>query len=99
MTEKKSQRYQFFQHRDCEYFPCHKGVPEESFNCLFCYCPLYALGCDCGGDFTLTETGVKNCTPCSIPHQKANYPVIVAKTKLLVERVRDEELSGRRDKS
>ena len=30
----------FFQNRPCEYFPCHKGIPEEAFNCLFCYCPL-----------------------------------------------------------
>ena len=37
-------QYAFFQHRACEFFPCHKGVPEEDFNCLFCYCPLYALG-------------------------------------------------------
>ena len=36
--------YSFMQNRDCEYFPCHAGVSEEDFNCLFCYCPLYALG-------------------------------------------------------
>ena len=42
--------YQFFQNRDCEFFPCHQGVRKEDFNCLFCYCPLYALGEDCGGD-------------------------------------------------
>ena len=28
--------YQFIQNRACEYFPCHKGVAEEDFNCLFC---------------------------------------------------------------
>ncbi len=31
--------YTWFQNRECEYFPCHKGVREEEFNCLFCYCP------------------------------------------------------------
>ncbi|MBP8030977.1 MAG: metal-binding protein, partial [Acetobacterium sp.] len=36
--------YKFFQHRDCEYFPCHQADDLEDFNCLFCYCPLYALG-------------------------------------------------------
>ena len=36
--------HQFFQNRECKYFPCHKGIDEEEFNCLFCYCPLYALG-------------------------------------------------------
>ena len=39
-----SKHYAFFQNRDCEYFPCHRGVDEADFNCLFCYCPLYALG-------------------------------------------------------
>ena len=42
-----SEYYKFFQNKKCEYFPCHKGIPEEDFNCLFCYCPLYTLG-KCG---------------------------------------------------
>ena len=58
----------FFQNRSCKYFPCHEGVPEDEFNCLFCYCPLYALGPACGGDFTYTEKGRKNCTGCVRPH-------------------------------
>ena len=43
--------YDFFQNQECEYFPCHAGADPESFNCLFCYCPLYALGDKCGGSF------------------------------------------------
>ena len=39
-----SQNYSYFAHKECEYFPCHKGADPENFNCLFCYCPLYALG-------------------------------------------------------
>ena len=36
--------YAYFQNKECEFFPCHK-LPENGFhNCLFCYCPLYALG-------------------------------------------------------
>ena len=42
----------FFQDRECRFFPCHKGVAEEEFNCLFCYCPLYTLGKKCGGNYT-----------------------------------------------
>ena len=61
--------HSFFSNRACKYFPCHEGVDEDEFNCLFCYCPLYALGPACGGDFTYTETGRKNCTACSIPHR------------------------------
>ena len=45
----------FFQNRACEYFPCHEGIPEESFNCLFCFCPLYTLGKQCGGNWTYTK--------------------------------------------
>lgn len=73
MNEKQ---YAFFQHRGCEFFPCHKGVPEEDFNCLFCYCPLYLLGDKCGGSFTFTKKGVKNCTGCIRPHLKENYAEI-----------------------
>ena len=58
----------FFTNRECEHFPCHEGVAPERFNCLFCYCPLYALGPACGGNFTYTARGVKNCTSCAIPH-------------------------------
>ena len=45
----------FFQNHECEYFPCHKVENVDGFNCLFCYCPLYVLGSDCGGNFTYTE--------------------------------------------
>lgn len=58
----------FFANRACEYFPCHEGIDLEEFNCLFCFCPLYALGEGCGGDFCYTESGVKNCDRCSLPH-------------------------------
>ena len=47
--------YDFFQNSACEYFPCHKCQDPENFSCLFCYCPLYALGDQCGGNFTYTK--------------------------------------------
>ena len=28
----------FFENKECEYYPCHKGI--EEMNCLFCYCPM-----------------------------------------------------------
>ena len=58
----------FFQNLACEHFPCHEGVDAEDFNCLFCYCPLYALGEACGGDFRYSASGVKDCTPCTKLH-------------------------------
>ncbi|MBQ9167191.1 MAG: cysteine-rich small domain-containing protein [Oscillospiraceae bacterium] len=65
--------YDFFQNRECEYFPCHPGGDPESFSCLFCFCPLYALGNHCGGHFEYTEEGIKDCTNCLRPHRRENY--------------------------
>ena len=73
----KSPGYQFFQNRACEYFPCHNGLEEKDFNCLFCYCPLYALGDRCGGNFRYTDSGVKDCTNCSFPHRRENYRAVL----------------------
>ena len=39
-----TENYKFINHRKCEFFPCHETSDEDGFNCLFCYCPLYALG-------------------------------------------------------
>ena len=89
--ENQSRGYAFFQHRACEYFPCHPGVPEEDFNCLFCYCPLYALGADCGGGFTYTASGVKSCAGCTFPHERANYDAVTARCKELIALARRKE--------
>ena len=72
-------RYSFFSHKECEFFPCHKGADPENFNCLFCYCPLYALKDKCGGNFKYTEDGVKDCSGCMVPHKKNNYAYIMSK--------------------
>ncbi len=70
MEDEATYEYPFFSHRACAYFPCHEGVDTNEFNCLFCYCPLYALGPCCGGDFSYTEDGVKDCSACTLPHEK-----------------------------
>lgn len=72
-------QYQFFQHTQCEYFPCHKNLPPKDFNCLFCYCPLYMLGERCGGNFRYTKKGYKDCSGCSFPHKRQNYEKITAR--------------------
>lgn len=73
----------FFANRDCAYFPCHEGVAPEDFNCMFCYCPLYVLGDDCGGNPRRTEAGVKDCSACAVPHERD------AGTRLVSERFDD----------
>ena len=77
--------YKFVQNRDCEFFPCHKGSDCEEFNCLFCYCPLYALGDKCGGNFTYLENGIKDCSNCSIPHRRENYEFVMSKMDQVME--------------
>ena len=77
--------YDFFQNKECEYFPCHKVADDETFSCLFCYCPLYALGDKCGGNFTYTEYGIKDCSNCLIPHRRENYTKIMEKLELVME--------------
>ena len=77
--------YDFFQHKTCEYFPCHAGADPETFSCLFCYCPLYCLGDQCGGSFRYTENGVKDCTNCLRPHRRENYEAISARMKDVME--------------
>ena len=80
--------YDFFQNTACEYFPCHKCADSENFSCLFCYCPLYCLGDQCGGSFRYTKNGVKDCSGCLRPHRRENYEVINAKMKDVLELVK-----------
>lgn len=70
------EKYRFFAHRECEFFPCHPGADPDRFNCLFCYCPLYCLGKNCGGSFTILENGIKDCSGCLFPHLPENYQAV-----------------------
>ena len=83
--------YAYFQNRECEYFPCHAGGNRSEFNCLFCYCPLYALGDRCGGNFTYTADGIKDCSRCLKPHIPGNYEKIMEKLPELLELARKTE--------
>ena len=78
-------KYKFFSHKECECFPCHEVTNKDDFNCLFCYCPLYALGDRCGGKFTYLENGIKDCSNCMIPHSKGAYDYIMGKCEQLME--------------
>jgi len=71
--------YRFFRNNSCKYFPCHQLPQEVEFNCLFCYCPLYALGEDCEGLFTHTDDGLKCCAQCHLPHLPDYYDTIINK--------------------
>ena len=77
--------YDYFQNRHCEYFPCHTGADPENFNCLFCFCPLYALGDRCGGSFTYMEQGIKDCSNCLKPHRREYYEKIMEKMPMVMD--------------
>ena len=64
--------HKYFCNVDCKYYPCHDF---EDINCLFCYCPLYNLGCH--GDFVVLNNGVKDCSECKLPHGKDGYDFVV----------------------
>ncbi len=67
---------EYFENRDCEFYPCHKL---ENMNCLFCFCPLYNF--ECGGDFELITTDdkrqIKDCSNCVLPHTEHGYDYVI----------------------
>lgn len=74
--------HRFFKNNECKYFPCHDVSDRDSFNCLFCYCPLYSLGDKCGGKFTYNEKKtVKICMDCELPHIPKYYDIIISELK------------------
>ena len=90
-TKPEECRYSFFQHTQCEFFPCHKTAKPEDFNCLFCYCPLYALGDKCGGNFAYVGDGIKDCSGCLVPHGRGSYSYITKKFPELAELARKKD--------
>lgn len=73
-----SENYKFNQNEKCEFFPCHKVKDPKKFNCLFCYCPLYMLKEDCGGNFKYNN-GIKDCSQCLVPHGENGYEHVMSK--------------------
>ncbi len=69
--------FQFMQNERCEFFPCHSTQDSDTFNCLFCYCPLYSMKDKCGGNFQYLPNGIKDCSACMIPHSKNGYEYIM----------------------
>lgn len=80
--------FSFFCNRDCQFFPCHEKADPENFNCMFCYCPLYALGRECGGNFKYLPGGVKDCSDCTLPHSEAGYAYITRNYEKILDHLR-----------
>ena len=67
----------------------------DDFNCLFCYCPLYTLGDQCGGNFKYRENGIKDCTDCVLPHRPESYEYIIGKYSKILELAKRRWTSGK----
>ena len=73
----QNNNFKFYQNNKCEYFPCHKCV--KDFNCKFCFCPLYQYE-NCGGNYTLINGSIKDCSNCTIIHQgEEGYDYVIKK--------------------
>ena len=72
----QERHYAYFCNRACAMFPCHPGIPEEEFNC--------------GGNFTYTKGGIKDCSACLFPHRRASYDAIIRRYPEILELVRRE---------
>ncbi len=79
ISDDKRRHSSYFVNRECEYYPCHE-LSDDRFSCMFCYCPLYDME-DCGGTYTYTEKGAKNCKDCVFPHERDNYAAVIRKLK------------------
>jgi Zn-finger protein len=84
----RESEYSFFSHKKCEAFPCHETSDPDGFNCLFCYCPLYVLGRDCGGEFKYLQSGVKDCTGCTLPHERDSYGYVTGRFSDIVDKMK-----------
>jgi Zn-finger protein len=65
-----TENFKGFTNKSCEFFPCHQGIQEEKFNCLFCYCPLAYLECPGPYKVLTNKDGTvrKDCSDCKLPH-------------------------------
>jgi Zn-finger protein len=63
------EKYKYFVNKECEHYPCHKGVPEGEWSCLFCYCPWFW---SCGSKGNNGEL----CIACNMPHYRDRWELI-----------------------
>ena len=79
--------YRWFSNTECKYYPCHADL--EEVNCLFCFCPLYPYD-NCGGTYSRTEKGVKDCSACTRPHTRGGYALMIKEISRRMRRTSEE---------
>ncbi len=72
--------YKYFKNENCQYYPCHRGMRTEAFNCLFCFCPMNPYD-DCTGTPHMIQSSkggwIKDCSKCTFPHEPQHYEAIM----------------------
>lgn len=68
---------------------CH--ATHGDIYCILCYCPLYNT--DCGGNYTILDNGVKDCSGCVRSHTDIDF------IKSQLKRIYHHEPWNRSDKS
>ena len=76
MVNTTTENYKFFQHKDCEFFPCTRLINRRiSTACsAIVLCMRSATN---AWNFQYTDTGFKDCTNCMFPHVRSNYEKIL----------------------
>jgi Zn-finger protein len=49
------------------------------------------LGNKCGGNYSYTKNGIKNCADCTLPHTKGSYEHVMSKMGLIMEKGKRED--------
>jgi len=83
-------KFKYFENKECEFYPCHIKIQ----NCLFCYCPLYWIPIECGGNYIILNNGIKDCSACTKPHDSNGWEFVQGK---LIEAFKAEKKNGYND--
>lgn len=90
-TKPEECRYSFFQHTQCEFFPCHKTASRRTSTVCSATVPSMLLGDKCGGNFAYVGDGIKDCSGCLVPHGRGSYSYITKKFPELAELARKKD--------
>jgi len=74
----ETEKYKWFSHKECEFYPCHNVKEGQEQNCLMCYCPLAFL--QCPGNYEVIESPIgvkrKDCSQCTLTHELGGWEVV-----------------------
>lgn len=69
-----TENFKGFKNTSCEFWPCHPEEKMDGMGCMSCYCPLYFVMCP--GTYSRLPDGRKDCSGCTIVHEKGGWEVV-----------------------